>query len=112
MNDRLVRVKVRIPRLEVDALKDLPQKIVDKFKVIPVPEYLKSFYPNEHLFAEAQIKSDVILEDSYWYIDNTQVDSQTGTYKKIQEERKISVRTLTFECRFNSTSVAAVAADN
>jgi type IV pilus assembly protein PilM len=111
-SDRLVRVKVRIPRLEADTLKGLPQQIVDKFKTIPVPEYLKSYFPNEHLFAEAQIKSDVILEDSYWLIDNTQVDNQTGTYKKIQEERKISVRTLTFECRFNSTSVAAVAADN
>jgi type IV pilus assembly protein PilM len=110
-NDRLVRIKVRIPRLENDTLKGLPQQIVDKFKVIPVPDYLKSIYPNENLFAEAQIKSDVNSEDSYWLVDNTQVDNQTGTYKKITEEHKISVRTLTFECRFSSTSVAAVAAD-
>jgi type IV pilus assembly protein PilM len=109
--ERLVRVKIRIPRLEDDSLKALPQQIVDKFKVIPVPSYLSSFYPNKFLFADAQVKSDVMSEDSYWLIDNTQVDNATGTYKKIQDERKISVRVLTFECRFASTSIAALAAE-
>jgi hypothetical protein len=73
---------------------------------------MKPFYPKDYLFTEAQVKSDVLLEESYFLIDNTQVDNQTGTYKKIQTENKISVRTLTFECRFSSTAVAAVAANN
>jgi hypothetical protein len=107
---RMVRVTVRIPRTENDSLKSLPQQIVDKFKVLPVPEELKAFYPAEHLFVDAQVKNEVLSEDSYWLIDNTQVDDKTGTFKKIQEERKISVRILTFECLFADPSVAPATA--
>lgn len=116
--DRLVRIKVRIPRTEDDALKTLPQQIVDQFKVLPVPDYLKPFYPHEHLFAEAQVKNEVLSEDSYWLIDNTQIDQKDGTFKKIQEQKKLAVRVLTFECRFASpaasspTTAAAPAAGN
>lgn len=99
-SERLVRIKVRIPRLEDDKLKPLPQQIVDKFKVLPVPEYLKAYYPAEHLFADAQVMNEVPSEDSYWLVDNTQVDVNTATFKKITEERKLAVRVLTFECRF------------
>jgi type IV pilus assembly protein PilM len=109
-SERLVRIKVRIPRTENDSLKSLPQQIVDKFKVLPVPDYLKPFYPGDHLFADAQVKNEVLSEDSYWLIDNTQVDITTGTFKKIQEEKKLAVRLLTFECRFRSTATAAVPA--
>lgn len=108
--DRLVRIKVRIPRTEDDSLKALPQQIVDQFKVLPVPEYLKSFYPNDHLFADAQVKNEVLSEDSYWLIDNTQVDDKTGTFKKIQDQKKLAVRVLTFECRFASPTTAAAPA--
>ena len=103
-NDRLVRVTVRIPRTENDTLKGLPQQIVNKFKVLPVPEYLKSFYPAEHLFSDAQVKNEVMGEDSYWLIDNTQADDKAGTFKKIQEERKLAVRILTFDCYIASPS--------
>jgi cell division ATPase FtsA len=98
--ERLVRIKVRIPRTDDDRLKPLPQQIVDKFKVLPVPDYLKPFYPAEHLFADAQVKNEVLSEDSYWLVDNTQVDEKTGTFKKITEERKLAMRVLTFECHF------------
>ena len=107
---RLVRVTVRIPRTENDSLKSLPQQIVDKFKVLPVPEELKAFYPADHLFADAQVKNEMLSEDSYWLIDNTQVDDKTGTFKKIQEERKLAVRILTFECHFADPSVAPTVA--
>src|ERR1043165_4171488 len=108
--ERLVRIKVRIPRLEDDKLKALPQKIVDKFKVLTVPDYLKPFYQGEHLFAEAQVKNEVQSEDSYWLIDNTQIDDKTGTSQKIQEPKKLPMRVLTFECRFAATTAAAPAA--
>jgi hypothetical protein len=110
-NERLVRIKIRIPRTENDSLKSLPQQIVDKFKVLPVPEYLKPFYPGEHLFADAQVKNEVLSEDTYWLVDNTQVDDKTGTFKKVQEPRKLAMRVLTFECRF-ATTAAAPAASN
>jgi type IV pilus assembly protein PilM len=110
-NERLVRIKIRIPRTENDSLKSLPQQIVDKFKVLPVPDYLKPFYPGEHLFADAQVKNEVLSEDTYWLVDNTQVDDKTGTFKKVQEPRKLAMRVLTFECRF-ATTAAAPAASN
>lgn len=120
VGERLVRITVRIPRTENDTLKGLPQQIVDKLKVLPVPGYLKPFYPAEYLFADAQVKNEVLSEDSYWLIDNTQADDKTGTFKKIQEERKLAVRILTFECHFanpanltaNATTAAAPAAGN
>jgi type IV pilus assembly protein PilM len=113
-SDRLVRIKVRIPRTENDQLKALPQQIVDKFKVLPAPEYLKPFYPFDHLFADAQVKFDNQSEDSYWLIDNTQADPKTGTFLRKQEEKKLPMRVLTFECRFNkpTTTAAAPAAGN
>jgi len=104
IGERLVRITVRIPRTENDSLKALPQQIVDKFKVLPVPGYLKPFYPAEHLFANAQVKNEVLSEDSYWLVDNTQADDKTGTFKKILEERKLAVRILTFECHFADPS--------
>jgi type IV pilus assembly protein PilM len=118
--ERMVRVTVRIPRTENDSLKGLPQQIVDKFKVLPVPDYLKPFYPAEHLFANAQVKNEVLSEDSYWLVDNTQADVKTGTFQKIQKEEKLAVRILTFECLFanpstptaTATTAAAPAAGN
>jgi hypothetical protein len=110
VGERLVRITVRIPRTENDSLKALPQQIVDKFKVLPVPDYLKPFYPAEHLFTNAQVKNEVLSEDSYWFIDNTQADDKTGTFKKIQEERKLAVRILTFECHFADPSVPTATA--
>lgn len=110
IGERLVRITVRIPRTENDSLKALPQQIVDKFKVLPVPDYLKAFYPAEHLFANAQVKNEVMSEDTYWFIDNTQADDKTGTFKKIQEERKLAVRILTFECHFADPSITPPAA--
>jgi len=75
-----------------------------------VPEYLKPFYPAEHLFANAQVKNEVLSEDSYWLVDNTQVDDKTGTFKKILDERKLAVRILTFECHFSDPSIPTAAA--
>ncbi len=106
----MVRVKVRIPRLDDDKLKPLTQQIVDKFKVLPVPDYLKPFYPADHLFADAQVVNDPLSETSYWLVDNTQVDAATGTFKKITEERKLAVRQVIFECRFAVPSALTTAA--
>ena len=106
----MVRVKVRIPRIDGDPLKGLPQQIVNKFKVLPVPEYLKGFYAGDHLFSDAEVKSEITGEDSYWYINNTTVDDRTGTFRKIQDEKKISVRVVTFECVFSTGSNVVPAA--
>ena len=108
-SDRMVRVKVRIPRAS-DALKSLPQQIVDKLKVLPTPSYLKGFYPAEHLFADAQIKNDETRDDVYWLVDNTQADVTTGTFKTVKEEKKLPVRVVTFECHFTNTSAVAAPA--
>lgn len=106
-SDRLVRIKIRIPR--GDALNALPQQIVDKFKVLPVPDYLKGFYTADHLFTDAQIKSEAVGEDSYWLVDNTQADAKTGTFLSIKKEGKLPIRTVTFECRFANMSTVAAA---
>lgn len=107
---RLVRIKARIPKIEGDTLKQLPQQIVNKLKVLPVPDYLKPAYPGEHLFNDAQVKNEVMSEDSHWLIDNTQVDDRTGTFKQIKDERKFPVRELTFECTFSTSAPATAAA--
>jgi hypothetical protein len=108
-SDRMVRIKVRIPRVS-DALKSLPQQIVDKLKVLPAPDYLKGFYPTDRLFADAQIKNDETRDDAYWLVDNTQADATTGTFKAVKESRKLPVRVVTFECHFINTSAVAAPA--
>ena len=106
-SDRLVRIKVRIPR--GDALNALPQQIVDKFKVLPVPDYLKGFYTADHLFSEAQIRMEAAGEDVYWLVDNNQVEDGKSTFKSIKEEKKLPMRIVTFECHFANMSTVAAA---
>ena len=106
-SDRLVRIKVRIPR--GDTLNALPQQIVDKFKVLPVPDYLKGFYTADHLFSEAQIKNEAVGEDAYWVVDNTQIDTVRGVNISIKKEEKLPMRIVTFECRFANMSTVAAA---
>ena len=106
-SDRLVRIKVRIPR--GDALNALPQQIVDKFKVLPVPDYLKGFYTADHLFSEAQIRNEAAGEEVYWLVDNTQVDAAKGTFKSIKKDEKLPMRIVTFECHFANMSTVAAA---
>jgi type IV pilus assembly protein PilM len=95
---RTVRVKVRIPIIGDNVLRGLDQDFVNKLKVLPVPEYLKSLHHGEYLFSKAVEITSVRGEDSVYFINRNNIDARTGASRPLQEERKIPVNEYTFEC--------------
>jgi len=95
---RLVHVKVHIPFLANDPLKDVHQSFVDRLKVLPVPEYLHGFLHGDHLFIVA------------YYVNKNNLDA-SGRSQPIQEEVKVKMHEVTFKCQiFGGSAAAAISA--
>ena len=107
--ERKVVIKVRIPARDGDGainakLKALPGRLIDRFKALPRPDFLKGMMPvNEKLFRDVQGDIDTQGEDEYFLVDHTQVDDKNGAMRKTEESKKLPVRILSFNCILPAT---------
>ena len=107
---RLVHVKVHIPFLANDPLKDVHQSFVDRLKVLPVPEYLHGFLHGDHLFIDAVEVQSVTLPEVAYYVNKNNLDA-SGRSQPIQEEVKVKMHEVTFKCQiFGGSAAAAISA--
>ena len=107
---RLVHVKVHIPFLANDPLKDVHQSFVDRLKVLPVPEYLHGFLHGDHLFIDAVEVQSVTLPEVAYYVNKNNLDA-SGRSQPIQEEVRIKMHEVTFKCQiFGGSAAAAISA--